>query len=220
MPALEVLGRIGQTPLPPYIHRDATGAPPLSPADAERYQTVYARQPGAVAAPTAGLHFTPELLGELEQQGVCLARVTLHVGAGTFVPIEAADLRDHRMHSEWFEVPAAAADTLGAARAAGGRIFAVGTTATRVLETLGRSMPPGTPAPAPTAASGWTDIFIYPPHAFRYVDGLITNFHLPGSTLLALVMALASPEQIRAAYAAAIAAEYRFYSYGDAMLIL
>ncbi len=219
-PALELLGRIGQTPLPPYIHRDAAGAPPLSDADAERYQTVYARQPGAVAAPTAGLHFTPELLAAIERQGVRIVRVTLHVGAGTFVPIEAEDLADHRMHAEWFEVSPTAAATLGATRAAGGRIFAVGTTATRVLETLGQGVAAGMPAPPPAAMSGWTDIFIHPPHAFRYVDGMITNFHLPGSTLLALVMALASPAQIRAAYAAAIAAEYRFYSYGDAMLIL
>jgi S-adenosylmethionine:tRNA ribosyltransferase-isomerase len=166
-----------------------------------------------VAAPTAGLHFTPELLAALEACGVRRASVTLHVGAGTFLPIEVDDLAEHPMHAEWYEVAPAAVESLRVTRATGGRIVAVGTTAVRVLESL-----PSLEQHA--AASGWTRIFIYPPYQYRHVDSLITNFHLPGSTLLALVMALASPEQVRAAYAAAIGERYRFYSYGDAMLVL
>ncbi|MBW7906155.1 MAG: tRNA preQ1(34) S-adenosylmethionine ribosyltransferase-isomerase QueA [Phycisphaerae bacterium] len=212
-PPETLLARIGQTPLPPYIRRE--GAPPAP--DAARYQTVYARHAGAVAAPTAGLHFTPELLARLRAQGVATAEVTLHVGMGTFAPIEVADLRDHRMHAEWFECPAAALERIAAARAAGGRIVAVGTTSARVLES------PADPGAAPVAGEtrrGWTDIFIYPPYEFRQLDALLTNFHLPGSTLLALVMALGGVEPVRRAYAEAIAHEYRFYSYGDAMLLI
>lgn len=214
LPAAALLTRVGQTPLPPYILR-ARQARPASPAnDAEVYQTVYAKSAGAVAAPTAGLHFTPQLLDVLTDRGVRRAAVTLHVGPGTFQPVEVEDLSHHSLHAEWFEVRAAALETIAAARAAGGRIVAVGTTSARVLETLAaRDTPPG-------ECSGWTDLFIRPPHRFRGVDALITNFHLPESTLLALVMAFASPELIKAAYAAAIAERYRFYSFGDAMLIV
>ena len=208
-----LLARIGQTPLPPYIRRD--GAPPAE--DAARYQTVYARHAGAVAAPTAGLHFTPELLARLREQGVATAEVTLHVGMGTFAPIEVADLRDHRMHAEWFDCPAETLERIAAARAAGGRIVAVGTTSARVLESLAG---PGATLVAGETRRDWTDIFICPPYEFRQLDALLTNFHLPGSTLLALVMALGGVEPVRRAYADAIAREYRFYSYGDAMLLV
>lgn len=203
-----LLARIGQAPLPPYIHR---GDGP-SPDDSERYQTVYARQAGAVAAPTAGLHFTTELLRRLRADGVQMAEVTLHVGLGTFAPIEVADLCDHRMHSEWFECPGETVERIAATRRAGGRIVAVGTTSARVLESL--------PAEVRGGTRGWTDIFVYPPYAFRNVDALLTNFHLPGSTLMALVMAFAGVEVVRAAYQEAIAERYRFYSYGDAMAIV
>jgi S-adenosylmethionine:tRNA ribosyltransferase-isomerase len=206
---LELLRRIGQTPLPPYIQRD----PAPDAYDAERYQTVYARRAGAIAAPTAGLHFTPGLLVRLREAGVQRADVTLHVGVGTFAPIEVEDLRQHQMHAEWFEVSEHAIASIQAARAAGGRIVAVGTTAARVLESLALDT-------QREAAAGWTDLFVYAPYDFRNVDRLLTNFHLPGSTLLALVMAFATREQIRAAYHEAIDQRYRFYSYGDAMLIL
>ncbi|MCK4342745.1 MAG: tRNA preQ1(34) S-adenosylmethionine ribosyltransferase-isomerase QueA [Phycisphaerae bacterium] len=220
---LELLAEIGHTPLPPYIHRDEAGPRELVEEDVERYQTVYAERPGAVAAPTAGLHFSPALLNELSQHGVRRAGVTLHVGAGTFVPIATEELAEHEMHAEWFEVTEAAAAAMRSARDAGGRLVAVGTTATRVLESLPRydsAHDNDKVSGGLSAAGGWTDIFIYPPYRFRNVDRLLTNFHLPGSTLLALVMAFASVEQIRAAYRAAIEQRYRFYSYGDAMLIL
>ncbi len=207
------LERVGLAPLPPYIQRP--DAP--DPEDARRYQTVYARQPGAVAAPTAGLHFTPRLLAELRAAGIGQAFVTLHVGLGTFAPIEVEDLRQHRMHSEWYHAPLETLRRLHAARRAGGRIVAVGTTSARVLESLPYALGQSEPA---EPASGWTDLFIYPPYAFRNVDALVTNFHLPGSTLLALVMALAGIEPVRHAYRQAIEQGYRFYSYGDAMLIL
>jgi S-adenosylmethionine:tRNA ribosyltransferase-isomerase len=221
VPPLQWLAQVGQTPLPPYIHRGADGRGAAEAADAEWYQTVYAERPGAVAAPTAGLHFTPELLDQLTQRGVQRVNITLHVGAGTFVPIEVEELAEHRMHAEWFEVTPEALRALSAARRAARPIVAVGTTSARVLESLADGAltadPPRRTVPP---ASGWTDIFIYPPYRFRRVDRLITNFHLPGSTLLALVMAFASPELIKAAYREAIERRYRFYSYGDAMLIL
>jgi S-adenosylmethionine:tRNA ribosyltransferase-isomerase len=199
--------------LPPYIRSDAAGRHGQpDDADRQRYQTVYAVQPGAVAAPTAGLHFTPELLDRLALAGVQRAVVTLHVGLGTFTPIEVDDLREHKMHAEWFEVGQPALATLRQTRAAGGQIVAAGTTSVRALESL--------PSLDTRAVSGWTDIFIYPPYRFRHVNRLLTNFHLPGSTLLALVIAFAGPDRIRAAYQAAINERYRFYSYGDAMLIL
>ncbi len=211
---LELLARIGQTPLPPYIHR-----PDKPDADDEqRYQTVYACRAGAAAAPTAGLHFTPELLEELRGAGINTAMLTLHVGLGTFAPISVDDLTQHDMHAEYYEIEEQTIARLSATRAAGGRIVAVGTTSVRVLESLDSELGGG--CVTETSRSGWTDLFIYPPYRCHNVDSLLTNFHLPGATLLALVMAFAGIELIRAAYAAAIAERYRFYSYGDAMLIL
>ncbi len=206
--APQLLSRFGEVPLPPYIRRVASPGPD----DRERYQTVYAAAPGAVAAPTAGLHFTPELLARVDALGVRRTAVTLHVGAGTFQPIEVDELREHEMHAEWFQVSAETADACLAARGRGGRVIATGTTSLRVLESFGDD-PIG-------ARTGWTRLFIQPPHRFRHVDALITNFHLPETTLLALVMAFAGVEATRAAYAEAIRERYRFYSYGDAMLIL
>jgi S-adenosylmethionine:tRNA ribosyltransferase-isomerase len=204
----EAIERFGHVPLPPYIrHADA-------PADAERYQTVYAREAGSVAAPTAGLHFTPALLAALDARGVRRAEVLLHVGAGTFKPVEVEDPAQHVMHEESFQVPADAAETLNAVRAAGGKIWAVGTTSFRTLESAlredGRFV----------ACEGETRLFVRPPYQPRAVDKLITNFHLPRSTLLMLVAALAGYELTMQAYREAIAAGYRFYSYGDAMLLL
>jgi len=205
--ATAAVERIGAMPLPPYIKRAA------ELADASRYQTVFAAQPGAVAAPTAGLHFTPALLERLVQAGHELAYVTLHVGPGTFAPLRSDDLREHVMHEERFEVPATTRDAIARARAAGRKVVAVGTTVVRTLESVADEQ--GNVAAGP----GSTAIFIYPPYRFRVIDVLLTNFHLPRSTLLALVMAFAGVERTRAAYAHAIAAGYRFYSYGDAMLI-
>lgn len=206
---LPLLEECGELPLPPYIHR------PQGPSarDEERYQTVFARRPGAIAAPTAGLHFTPELIDELRQRGVGLESVTLHVGPGTFLPIRCDDFRDHRMEPEWFEVPATTAAAIAATKRAGRRVIAVGTTTTRALESaaLGGEL---------TATSGWAELFIVPGFRFRVIDALLTNFHLPASTLLLLVSAFAGDELIRRAYAEAVRERYRFYSYGDAMLIL
>jgi S-adenosylmethionine:tRNA ribosyltransferase-isomerase len=216
--AFEILERVGQTPLPPYIRRQDDDA--RESADRQTYQTVYADRPGAVAAPTAGLHFTPEVFQRLGDRNIETARVTLHVGLGTFAPVKTDELSEHPMHSEWYELSPSAADTLNAAHRAGRRIVAVGTTAVRVLETAARGGWPLTPG------EGWTDIFLYPPAEFRAVDALITNFHLPRSTLVMLVAAFCDPgglagrEMILDAYQAAIQREYRFYSYGDAMLIL
>lgn len=195
------LERHGEMPIPPYFHRRA------DEGDRERYQTVFARESGSVAAPTAGLHFTKEILS-----GIPHAFVTLHVGAGTFQPVKCSDLSAHRMHSETYTLPRETACRINDARAAGGRIIAVGTTSARVLE----SRPEGPLQPA----SGATDIFIRPPRAFRHVDALLTNFHLPESTLLMLVSAMAGRERILAAYTEAVRERYRFFSYGDCMLIL
>lgn len=203
---LELLERHGQLPLPPYI----THAP--SPIDDQRYQTVYARVPGAVAAPTAGLHFDEALLGKLTARGVVIAHVTLHVGAGTFQPVRVDDIALHRMHSEWYELSPQAVATINAAQRRGSRVVAVGTTSLRALESAARG---GTLAPG----AAETDLFITPGYAFRVVDRLITNFHLPRSTLLMLVSAFAGMAPIRQAYAHAIGQRYRFFSYGDAMLI-
>jgi len=207
LPLTEALDRYGEVPLPPYVQHRATED------DRERYQTVYARERGSVAAPTAGLHFTPELLGELEGKGVRIVRLVLHVGVGTFRPVETDDPAEHRMHSEWYSVSPDAADALNAVRAAGGSIWAVGTTVTRTLETVTDE------AGVVHAAEGWTDIFIRPPYRFKAVDHLVTNFHLPKSTLLMLVAALAGYDTMTRAYREAIAEEYRFFSYGDAMLV-
>ncbi|HTR97312.1 MAG TPA: tRNA preQ1(34) S-adenosylmethionine ribosyltransferase-isomerase QueA [Candidatus Acidoferrales bacterium] len=199
----------GAIPLPPYVRR----AP--EPADAERYQTVFARTEGAVASPTAGLHFTPDLLATLEREGVARATLLLHVGPGTFRPVTAADPRGHAMDAEWFDLPEAAAGTLRAARERGGRIVAVGTTSVRALESACDAN-----GGALGAASGWTRKFILPPYRFQAVDALLTNFHLPRTTLLLLVAAFAGVEPMRAAYAHAVRERYRFYSYGDAMLVV
>jgi S-adenosylmethionine:tRNA ribosyltransferase-isomerase len=206
--AAELLGRHGWVPLPHYI-RKGRAAPP----DAERYQTVYARQAGAVAAPTAGLHFTPGVFEYLQERGIAWTFVTLHVGPGTFQPIQLEDYRQHRMHSEWCEMPQATADSLAFCKQRGGRVVAVGTTALRVLETVAARGPL-------RQWHGETDLFIYPPYHFRATDALLTNFHLPRSTLLLLVAAFAGVELTRQAYRTAIAEVYRFYSYGDAMLVL
>jgi len=205
----EAIARLGELPLPPYI---ASKRQPDA-QDSADYQTVYARQDGAVAAPTAGLHFTDELFDALEARGVSRAFVTLHVGAGTFLPMKVEDTREHRMHAEWGTVSAAVADRLNAARAVGGRIIAVGTTSLRLLESAAQA--DGSIAPF----SGDTAIFITPGHRFRGVDALLTNFHLPRSTLFMLVSAFSGLEMMRAAYAHAVASGYRFYSYGDASLL-
>ncbi len=213
-PVLDLLDAHGATPLPPYITHAADAG------DDERYQTVYAREPGAVAAPTAGLHFDQPTLDRLAGLGVARAFVTLHVGAGTFQPVRVDNLADHVMHAEWFTVPQATVDAIAAARAQGGRVIAVGTTSVRALESAAAqtegSTAPGVPL---AAAQGDTRLFITPGYRYRVVDALVTNFHLPQSTLLMLVSALAGVEPIRRAYAHAVAQRYRFFSYGDAMFI-
>jgi S-adenosylmethionine:tRNA ribosyltransferase-isomerase len=215
-----VMVAAGETPLPPYIH-DRSSSP-------ERYQTVYAKPPGSAAAPTAGLHITAELLASLEAGGIRLARVTLHVGLDTFRPLEGEFIDEHRIHTEWYEIPSETSAAIAETRAAGGRVVAVGTTSVRVLETAART---GNGAPPLSAMSGWTDLYITPPHRFAVVDALVTNFHLPRSSLLLLVTAFVqagmpggSPYEARdtllKAYADALAAGYRFFSFGDAMLIV
>ncbi|HHB91167.1 MAG TPA: tRNA preQ1(34) S-adenosylmethionine ribosyltransferase-isomerase QueA [Anaerolineae bacterium] len=218
-----LLDELGEIPLPPYIHR------PLE--DPERYQTIYGRHEGAVAAPTAGLHFTPELLIALREKGVQFAYVTLHVGLGTFQPVKEENALAHKMHSEWMELTPATARLINDTRLAGGRIVAVGTTSVRVLETAAKialGLKPSDPAP-PNLVCGWktvaawtgeTDLYIYPGHHFRAVDAMLTNFHLPKSTLLLLVAAFAGKDLIFKAYEEAIREGYRFFSFGDAMLIL
>ena len=216
-PAETVLQAVGTTPLPPYIRRRDSGSEEI---DRLRYQTVYATKPGAVAAPTAGMHFTEELLAALRQAGIRTTRVTLHVGSGTFLPVTVEDLAHHKMHPEWYELSEDAADELNAARRDRRRIVAVGTTSVRVLETAAAVSRPFSPV------NGWTDLFIHPPAEFLAVDAMITNFHLPRSTLLVLVAAFCRPGgtegigTILDAYAEAARLRYRFYSYGDAMLIL
>lgn len=205
-----LLEKVGRMPLPPYIKRDV-GAPDES--DRERYQTVYARNQGAIAAPTAGLHFTGAILARLQEKGVTVAAVTLHVGYGTFVPVRAKDIRYHRMHEEWFSISKQTADTINRAKAEGCRVIAVGTTSVRTLEYAARSG--GRVSPG----SGRCDLFIYPGYTFSIVDAMITNFHLPRSTLLMLVSAFAGRETMLRAYATAVRQKYRFFSYGDAMLI-
>ncbi len=203
-----LLERHGQVPLPPYIRR------PPGPEDRERYQTVYARVPGAVAAPTAGLHFDEEVLAALEARGIERAALTLHVGAGTFQPVRGADIGSHRMHAERLEVPEAVCEAVARTRARGGRVVAVGTTVVRALESAAGE--DGVVRPL----RGETRLFIRPGHRFRAVDALVTNFHLPRSTLLMLVCAFGGHARVMAAYRHAVARRYRFYSYGDAMLLL
>ncbi|MDB9310076.1 tRNA preQ1(34) S-adenosylmethionine ribosyltransferase-isomerase QueA [Aphanizomenon sp. CS-733/32] len=205
VPLVQVLGKFGQIPLPPYIT--------ASTAADEQYQTVYAAEQGAIAAPTAGLHFTPELLEKLRSNGINQAFITLHVGIGTFRPVEVEDVTTHAMHEEWIEVPADTVEQIRATQAAGGRIIAVGTTAVRALEGAAQS---GDLQPF----VGKTNLFIYPGYKWQVVEGLITNFHLPRSSLLMLVSALIGRERLLDLYQQAISSEYRFYSFGDAMLIL
>jgi S-adenosylmethionine:tRNA ribosyltransferase-isomerase len=206
--ALEAaLAHAGRIPLPPYIHRDP------SAADRERYQTIWARAPGSAAAPTAGLHFTDALLARLDARGVARAAVTLHVGPGTFLPVRSDVLDGHRMHAERYEVGDEAAAAIAACRARGGRVVAVGTTTVRTLESALRDG-------RVTAGAGRTELFVRPGHVFRAVDALVTNFHLPRSTLLVLVAAFGGTERVLAAYREAVARRYRFFSYGDAMLLV
>jgi len=192
-------------PLPPYITEKL--------ADRDRYQTVYSKHTGSAAAPTAGLHFTKELLAEIESMGVHVAYVTLHVGLGTFRPVKVDDVENHKMHSEFYTISGETANKINSAKQNGGKIISVGTTSTRVLETVADSNG------VLSEASGWTDIFIYPPYKFKCVDKLITNFHLPESTLLMLVSAFSSKEIIMKAYEEAVKEKYRFFSFGDAMFI-
>jgi len=203
------IGEHGHVPLPPYIGRAD------EPSDRERYQTVYARHRGAVAAPTAGLHFTPDLLDRLAAKGVGRAAITLHVGPGTFRPVTAERAGDHEMEAEWYDVPSQAAAAIARTREEDGRVVAVGTTVVRALESAALAWGSG-----PEPARGWTDLYVVPGHRFRAVDALVTNFHLPRSTLLLLVAAFAGREGVLAAYDHAVRAGYRFYSYGDAMLVL
>ena len=206
-----MLDGLGELPLPPYIKE--------TPDDPERYQTVYADAPGSVAAPTAGLHFTDELLDEIRSLGVTTAWVTLHVGLDTFRPVRGEDIAEHKIHTEWYELLQATADLINAARREGRRIIAVGTTTVRTLEQVGRDAHrKGVKEITPT--TGDADLFIVPGHRYRLVDAMLTNFHLPRSTLLMLVSAFAGRERILAAYAEAVRQEYRFYSFGDAMLLL
>jgi S-adenosylmethionine:tRNA ribosyltransferase-isomerase len=206
--AIDLLSRVGRIPLPPYIRKGRA-----DDNDRDRYQTVYARADGSVAAPTAGLHFTPTVFEGLRAQGVRTASVTLHVGLGTFEPMRTDDPRQHQMHPEWAEVPHPTVSAVREARARGGRVIAVGTTSVRSLETAARHGELG-------PFRGETNLFIQPPHEFKVVDGMITNFHLPRTTLLLLVGAMAGMDLLHTAYETAIAERYRFYSYGDAMLIL
>jgi S-adenosylmethionine:tRNA ribosyltransferase-isomerase len=208
LPVRDALERYGRMPLPPYIERD------VEPSDRERYQTVYARAEGSVAAPTAGLHLTTALLDRLRACGVEIARALLHIGPGTFRPVEVEDPAAHVMHAEWYQVTAEEAERMNRARRAGGRLWAVGTTVTRTLETVADSHG------LIHAGTGWTRLFIRPGYSFRAVDRLITNFHLPRSTLLMLVCAFGGYGRIMAAYREAVMQRYRFYSYGDAMVVL
>ncbi len=202
----EVLDELGQMPLPPYITHQLE--------DKNRYQTVYAKHAGSAAAPTAGLHFTPELLQELENKGVNIARVTLHVGLGTFRPVKVENVLEHHMHSEFYCIEQEAADKINAAKQAGGKVVCVGTTSCRTIESAAKE------DGSLMACSGWTEIFIYPGYQFKVLDALITNFHLPESTLIMLVSALAGKDHVLHAYREAVEQKYRFFSFGDAMIIV
>ena len=202
---LEILDRLGEMPLPPYIHEKLK--------DKDRYQTVYAKEVGSAAAPTAGLHFTKELLERIKEKGIIIEEITLHVGLGTFRPVSVEDVTKHKMHSEFYTMSNETAEALNKAKKEGRRIISVGTTTTRTLETILRDYPEF------KEISGWTDIFIYPGFEFKAIDGLITNFHLPKSTLIMLVSAFASKEYIMKAYEEAVNEKYRFFSFGDAMFI-
>lgn len=203
----EVLDKLGEMPLPPYIKEQLS--------DKDRYQTVYAKEEGSAAAPTAGLHFTEEILNKLKDAGIKLAFITLHVGLGTFRPVNVDRVEDHEMHAEFYHVEEETAGLLNQVKESGGRIISVGTTSTRTLETIVRANDGRF-----VATSGWTDIFIYPPYQFQAIDGMITNFHLPKSTLIMLISAFAGKEHVMKAYEEAVRKEYRFFSFGDAMLII
>lgn len=215
VPLDPLLPGLGEVPLPPYIHTVL--------ADPERYQTVYSREQGSAAAPTAGLHFTAELLEEIRSCGVKISFVTLHIGIDTFRPLIGENVEDHDIHTEWYHVPPATMEEIRSARERGGRIVAVGTTAVRVLETVGsgqgQTLTRMLPADCSDGLSGWTKLYIYPGYSFRMVDAMLTNFHLPRSSLVLLVSAFAGQDLIRRAYAEAIGEKYRFFSFGDAMFI-
>ncbi len=216
-PLNALLDEFGHTPVPPYVHRAGTREEEM--ADRARYQTIYAKHLGSVAAPTAGLHFTPEIFAALDAKGVRRVAVTLHVGPGTFRPVKAEDIEDHEMDFEAFNVPPETADAINACKARGGRVFCVGSTSVRTLETVAaREKAPGDPLVV--GGSGASNIFIFPPYTFRVCDCMLTNFHLPQSTLLMMTSALAGRERMLCAYALAVRANYRFFSYGDCMLIV
>ena len=216
-PLADLLDEFGRTPVPLYVKREGTAEEER--ADRERYQTIYAKHVGSVAAPTAGLHFTPEIFAALDAKGVRRASVTLHVGPGTFRPVKAESIEEHRMDFEAFTIPPETADAINACRARGGRIVCVGSTTVRTLETVAAAHA-GRDGKLVVPGSGASDIFIYPPYEFKVCDAMLTNFHLPQSTLLMMVSALAGRERILASYALAIQKDYRFFSYGDCMLIL
>jgi S-adenosylmethionine:tRNA ribosyltransferase-isomerase len=205
---MDLLQKIGHIPLPPYIKR---GDEPL---DRERYQTVFAERDGSIAAPTAGLHFTRALLQSLKEDGIGTTMITLHIGTGTFTPVKTGDIEDHAMEAEWVEISEETAREISAAKSRGGRVISVGTTTTRALESFSDG------SGNVRSGKGMSSLFIYPPHRFRVIDGLLTNFHLPKSTLIMLVSAFAGKDLIMKAYQEAVHKQYRFYSYGDAMLIL
>lgn len=213
-PLMDLLDEFGHTPVPPYVKREGTAEE--EKADRERYQTIYAREVGSVAAPTAGLHFTPEIFAALEAKGVKRVAVTLHVGPGTFRPVKADNIEDHQMDFEAFTVPPETAEAINACKARGGRVFCVGSTTVRTLETVASATEDG----SVVAGSGASNIFIYPPYKFKVCDAMLTNFHLPQSTLLMMISALAGRERVLCSYAMAVRNNYMFFSYGDCMLIV
>ncbi len=223
-PLMDLLDEFGRTPVPPYVKRE--GTPEEEKADRERYQTIYAREVGSVAAPTAGLHFTPEIFAALDAKGVRRVAVTLHVGPGTFRPVKCEDIEDHHMDFEAFTIPPETAEAVNECKARGGRVFCVGSTTVRTLETVAAAVGSDGTVPASgqkrvvEAGSGASDIFIYPPYRFRVCDCMLTNFHLPQSTLLMMVSALAGRERTLCAYGLAVQNNYMFFSYGDCMLIV
>ena len=218
-PLMDLLDEFGHTPVPPYVKREGTREEELE--DRERYQTIYAKHVGSVAAPTAGLHFTPEIFAALDAKGVKRVAVTLHVGPGTFRPVKSENIEDHQMDYEAFTVPPEAAEAINACKARGGRVFCCGSTTVRTLETVAnREGAETTPDPLVAAGSGASNIFIYPPYRFKVCDCMLTNFHLPQSTLLMMISALAGRERVLCAYAMAVRANYMFFSYGDCMLIV
>ena len=216
-PLMELLDEFGHTPVPPYVKREGTRAEELE--DRERYQTIYAKHVGSVAAPTAGLHFTPEIFAALDAKGVKRVAITLHVGPGTFRPVKAENIEDHQMDFEAFTVSPEAADAINACKARGGRVFCIGSTTVRTLETVA-NRPDAKGQPLVVAGTGASNIFIYPPYKFKVCDCMLTNFHLPQSTLLMMISALAGRERVLCAYAMAVRENYMFFSYGDCMLIV